>query len=144
MTNQNENMTTTRETKKESESGFFTRGEQREQYPLYADEHVAITPDKLGQKVEFKSYENGRRVSGIGTLVGIDYKLHMVHVKMSNPIIISSKFGSYQTDTIQIGSSYQFERPSGCYIHRQQTCWRSDYPEDASIIFRFVNEGGDA
>lgn len=122
----------------------FIRGEQREEYPLFAADSVAITPEMLGRSVEFKSYENGKPVQGIGTLVGIDFQFKSVYVKMQNPIIIYSKFGSHQTDTIQISSSYQFKEPSGCYVHRKDSCWRLDYPEDASIIFRFVNEGGDA
>jgi hypothetical protein len=121
-----------------TERKFTIHGTQREEYPLYAAEGVQITPDMLGRKVEFKSYENGKPVQGIGTLVGIDFQYHSVFVQMEKPIIISSKFGSYQTDTIQMSSSYQFEEPCGCHVHRDETSWQYDYPKDASVILRFI------
>jgi hypothetical protein len=121
-----------------TEKKYTIHGAQREKYPLYAAEGVQITPNMLGRKVEFKSYENGRPVQGIGTFAGIDFNYHTIFVQMEKPIIISSKFGSYKTDTIQMSSSYQFEEPSGCHVHREATSWQHDYPQDASIVLRFI------
>lgn len=124
------------------------RGTYPAKYKLFAADGVEVTPDMIGRKVEFQSYEgyqNHKTLKGVGVIHSIDYQYGTVTVEMpfERSVYGRDNFLVDRSNLLRMSGDYQFERPgkpAGRYLDYISNGFQFDYPTSWQHIFKILPE----